>query len=267
MQTRRMLHGFTLIELLVVISIIALLIAMLLPALGKARAAARATYCASTQRQFAIASAAYGTDNRFALPTAAQMHKRATDGQQWSNDPPYAVLAWPKLLADQRYLSSAKPRALACPEFLALTGDQLWGWTPEDNMWGVRVGQSYSMTHVYALPNGTIPGDPNPHLAPWAMYNVERIARPSALVMISERFSLTPLQLPSTSVHRNGVYSDVAFDGNPAGLLLDVGTPGVQWFGRHAHDQAANWLFHDGSVRLTPYPQIRADRATWDFLY
>lgn len=61
-------RGFTLVELLVVIGIIAVLIAILLPALQKARTAARATACASNQRQILTAIFMYANEHRGAYP-------------------------------------------------------------------------------------------------------------------------------------------------------------------------------------------------------
>jgi prepilin-type N-terminal cleavage/methylation domain-containing protein/prepilin-type processing-associated H-X9-DG protein len=56
-------RGFTLIELLVVISIIAILASMLLPAIGMIRDLAQSAKCASSQRQYGLANAAYANEN------------------------------------------------------------------------------------------------------------------------------------------------------------------------------------------------------------
>jgi prepilin-type N-terminal cleavage/methylation domain-containing protein/prepilin-type processing-associated H-X9-DG protein len=65
---RRARRAFTLLELLVGIGVVGLLLAILLPALGRARAAARRTACASNLRQIGLLLSAYANDNRGEIP-------------------------------------------------------------------------------------------------------------------------------------------------------------------------------------------------------
>ncbi len=60
--------GFTLIELLVVVGVLGILASLLLPALGRAKAAAQQTSCASRLRQWSLAVALYSGDNDDQLP-------------------------------------------------------------------------------------------------------------------------------------------------------------------------------------------------------
>lgn len=84
--TRR--AGLTLVELLVVLGIIALLLSLLLPGLGRARAKARQTLCASNLRQLGVAFQFYAADNDGFVPR---------DHSPWREDrrPPWMMLLGP----------------------------------------------------------------------------------------------------------------------------------------------------------------------------
>src|SRR5687768_1202232 len=62
MKPRR--HAFTLTELLVVMGLIGTLMSLLLPAVGKARAAGRATACLSNLREMGLAWSMYTSENK-----------------------------------------------------------------------------------------------------------------------------------------------------------------------------------------------------------
>src|SRR5687768_8802934 len=110
-------RAFTLVELLMVIGIIALLISVLLPALNKAREAARTVQCLSNMRQVYLATAMYMNANKHALPTCVRMHYNFYNAPGAPNTFYDARKEdfWPRVLADQRYLSDGKLASLVCP--------------------------------------------------------------------------------------------------------------------------------------------------------
>lgn len=130
--------AFTLIELLVVIAIIALLVGILLPSLASARDTARATVCASNQRQLVIASAAYANGNK------GYFSSGGWDNRQFRSYGPPDTHGW---VADMVNGDYALPGKFLCPTSPA-RGSEIWN---ETKVRGSRVWRAITDEEIQQL--------------------------------------------------------------------------------------------------------------------
>ncbi len=87
LQNNRSRFGFTLIELLVVIAIIAILAAILFPVFSQAKEAAKQTSCLSNNRQYAVATLMYVSDNDGTFPFSAYLNGATVATFYWEVEP------------------------------------------------------------------------------------------------------------------------------------------------------------------------------------
>ena len=67
------------------------------------------------------------------------------------------------------------------------------------------------------------------------------------------------------TIDTGGQVNQIRFDGNPNQIKYPLSQQSVQWFGRHPHQEAANWGFYDNSVRRIDYPSVKDDERLWNF--
>jgi prepilin-type N-terminal cleavage/methylation domain-containing protein/prepilin-type processing-associated H-X9-DG protein len=247
-------RAFTLIELLVVIAIIGVLASLLLPALGRGKAAARATECKNNLRDIGLAMRMYLDDGRGRYPdTEAGGVLQRDPLFGWFMDYDWKLVLQPYLgvtpggsaLFAEAKNNYIKIRKLRCPE-LARTETGLQG----NGQYALNASGTAKFASEANLGiGGYLDSASRPKQ--WRQCPESQIRAPSEMIAIGdvEPGSPTP----------GFFWSAAYFD--------PVGTNHWYWPGKSHHSQA-NMLFCDGhvqSARQTNWLSTNyAARARWN---
>ena len=183
-------NGFTLIELLVVIAILALLVSILIPAITEAKKLARKAVCLANLKNLHTACLMYQNEYNGANPSAMQGYKAAQErihnlDLTDSDRAPYwwpAIMAKPnvKLYGLSEDMNGKTYKNLGCPDFFNFKSYHVNSKTGSLKLplWPQWLKNCYGMTSCTA--------EPGDHEYTYAVYQVDRIHAPGALMMLED---------------------------------------------------------------------------------
>jgi prepilin-type N-terminal cleavage/methylation domain-containing protein len=231
-------HGFSIIELLVVISIIAAILALLIPGLGKARALARRTACASNLKQIDVAMHSYINTNDDKYPAIQDPlpKKQPSDPNIWL----WMGRGWRGFIAPHLggRIDANNPSVLLCPS--DQTAPQKW----ESTSYSYSLAFYHSPEDIDSLSG---PYSDLTKLPPTAQKPVN-VAKPDGKIIVGEWLS-NHKKIPdgddvgwwSRNGQRNYLFANgqvqylkadkirPANDGNPNPNLTKHGIRGIDW--------------------------------------